>query len=91
MGILYKCRKYLNQSTLLTLYNAFIYPYFNYCIAVWGNTCASYLQPLFRLQKRAVQIIVNTERNAVTAPIFKALKILNLSKIYTYFCSAFCF
>ena len=34
MGILYKCKKYFNQSTLLTLYNAFVYPYINYCITV---------------------------------------------------------
>ena len=89
MGILYKCRKYLIHSTLLTLYNAFIYLYFNYCIAVWGNTFTSYLQPLFKLQKRAVRIIVNADRNASTAPIFKELNILNLSKIYTYFVQLF--
>ena len=51
LGILYKCRKYFNESTLLTLYNAFIYPYFTYCIPVWGNTFNSYLQQLIKLQK----------------------------------------
>ena len=89
MGILYKCRKYLNQSTLLTFYNAFIYPYFNYCIPVWGNTYQSYLQPLIKLQKRAVRIIANAEFRANTAPIFKNLKILNLAKLHTYFVQLF--
>ena len=38
LGVLYKCKKSLKQNTLLTLYNAFLYPYINYCISVWGNT-----------------------------------------------------
>ena len=79
MGILYKCRKYLNQSSLLTLYNAFIYPYFTYCIPVWGNTYNSYLDPLIKLQKRAVRIIANADFRANTAPLFKDLKILMLA------------
>ena len=91
MGILYQCRKYLKSSTLLTLYNAFIYPYFNYCIAIWGNTFASYLQPLVKLQKRAVRIIANADWNTSTAPIFKELKILNLSKMHVYFVQLFVF
>ena len=89
MGILYKCRKYLKQSTLLTLYNAFIYPYFNYCIAVWGKTCNAYLAPLIKLQKRAVRIISNADRYESTAPIFKQLNILNLSKLHIYFVQLF--
>ena len=91
MGILYKCRKYLNQSTLLTLYNAFIYPYFNYCIAVWGNTYDSYLKPLITLQKRAVRIIANAAFRDDTEPLFKKLKILSISKLHTYFVQLFVF
>ena len=52
-GILYKGKKYFKESTLLTLYNAFIYPYLNYCVAVWGNTYNSYLDPLIKLQKKS--------------------------------------
>ena len=84
LGILYKCRKYFKQSTLITLYNAFIYPYFTYCIPVWGNNFQSYLHPLILLQKRAIRTIANAEFRANTAPLFKSLKILNLSKIHVY-------
>ena len=38
IGILYKARKYLKESSMKALYYAFIYPYFTYCITVWGNT-----------------------------------------------------
>ena len=44
MGILYKAKKYLNDSALLTMYYAFIYPYYAYCITVWGNTFSSVLE-----------------------------------------------
>ena len=52
LGILYRGRKFFNVTTLLTLYNVFIYPYFMYCNEVWGNTYKTYLEPLWLIQKR---------------------------------------
>ena len=91
LGILYKCRKYVNRSTLLTLYNAFVYPYFNYCISIWGGTYDSYLQPLIKLQKRAIRIIANVGWRANTAPLFKELNILTLPELHVYFVQLFVF
>ena len=51
IGILYKSRPYFHFKTMRSLYNAIIYPYFTYCIEVWGNTYQSYLEPLVKLQK----------------------------------------
>lgn len=84
LGILYKGRKYLNKCTLLTLYNAFIYPYLNYCIVVWGNAFQTHLEPLVKLQKRAIRLISCANRIAHTEPIFKTLHVLKLSKLYVY-------
>ena len=64
------------------LYNAFIYPYFTYCIEVWGNTYKSYLEPLVKLQKRAIRIIVGARKYAHTALLFINLKLLNPKEIY---------
>ena len=50
IGILCKARKYLKESSLLTLYYAFIYPYFTYCNTVWGNTYSSFLEPLAKFK-----------------------------------------
>ena len=36
ISILYKSRPYFSLETLRMLYNAFVYPYFTYCIEVWG-------------------------------------------------------
>ena len=91
VGILNKCRKYLNESTLLTLYYSFVYPYFNYCNSIWGNTCQAYLDPLVKLQKRAIRIICNVDRRSHTEPLFKKLCILNLSKLFVYCTQLFMF
>ena len=50
IGILYKCKRFFDKNTLLTLYYSFIYPYYNYCLPVWGSTYDSYLAPLVVLQ-----------------------------------------
>ena len=84
MGILYKCKKSLNQNTLLTLYNAFIYPYLNYCICVWGNTYQAYLKPLITLQNRAIRTVTNSNWDDSAEPLYKRVKALSLNKLHTY-------
>ena len=84
IGIVYKAKRLLSTETLLTLYYSFIYPYFNYALEVWGDTYNSYLQPLIRLQKRAIRTITSSGRYDHTAPLFKQLKALQLAKIHTY-------
>ena len=84
IGILYKSKPYFSFEIMRVLYNAFIYPYFTYCIEVWGNTYQSYLEPLIKLQKRAVRTIVGARKYAHTAPLFRELKLLNIKEIYIY-------
>lgn len=78
IDILYKSRQFFKSSALLTLYYSFIYTHFNYCIVVWGKTYNVYLDPLIKLHKRAVRMIVGANRLAHTDPIFHELKILKL-------------
>ena len=61
LGILYRGRKFLSKKTMLTLYNVFVYPYLIYCNQVWGNTYKTYLDPLVKIQKRAVRVISFSE------------------------------
>ena len=84
LGILYKSKRLLNIKSLLQLYNSFIYPYINYCISVWGNTCMIYISPLIKLQKKAVRIISGAERLDHTDPLFKELRILRIKEAYAY-------
>ena len=84
IGILCKARRLVHQSTMVTLYNSFIYPYLYYCIAIWGNTFSSYLEPLVKLQKRAVRLIKGAKRLDHTDPIFSELRLLKIREIYVY-------
>ena len=67
-GAVIKARKVFNQETLRTLYYTFIYHYFNYCVKAWGNTYASYLDPLSKLQNRALRVITGSPRRTRLAP-----------------------
>ena len=84
IGILCKARKYIKESSLLTLYYAFIYPYFTYCNTVWGNTYSSFLEPLAKLQKRAIRIICGARKYDHTYPLFQQLSILSIKNLYVY-------
>ena len=81
-GILYKARRLLNQKSLLSLYYAFIYPYFLYCITIWGGANITTLTPLIKIQKRAIRIVCCKSRLTSTAPLFQSMKILNIHQIY---------
>ena len=51
-GIFFKIRCLLSTSTLILLYNTLFLPFLQYGIIVWGQTFASYLEPLVLIQKR---------------------------------------
>ena len=84
IGAIIKARKVFNQDTLRTLYYTFLCPYFNYCIEVWGNTYSTYMDPLIKLQNRALRIITGSSRRVHLAPLYRKLKLLDLPNIYMY-------
>ena len=59
VGILSKSRRHLPSVTLKTLYNSLFLRYINYCNLIWASTYASYLEPLYLLQKKAIRIITS--------------------------------
>ena len=50
-------------------------PYINYGLMVWGFSC----NRIIKLQKKTIRIICLTNYNAHTEPLFKKLKILNVT------------
>jgi len=85
VGILARARKFFSIKTLINLYYAFIHPYLLYCVEIWGNTCTTYTDPLFKLQKRAVRIITGSSRTTSSSDLFKLLKIIPFPKLHTSF------
>ena len=80
--IFFKIRNLLPLYVLLCLYNALFLSFLQYGLIVWGQTFASYIDPIFKLQKKAVRAISFQPRLSPSFPIFKDLKLLKLSEIF---------
>ena len=84
IGILYKLRQYVPNSTLLSVYRSIIECYLNYCNLLFGNAMHTHIAPLVIAQKKAIRIVANQPPFAHTEPIFSHLKLLKLSDLYLY-------
>ena len=78
----FKARYLLPASTLITLYNYFFMSFVLYGIVTWGQSFDSCIEPLFKLQIRAVRAICNQPSLAHSVPIFKDLKLLRIVDIF---------
>ena len=84
-----KSRRYLPSVTLKTLYNSLFLNYINYCNLIWAPTYASYLEPLYLLQKKAIRIITFSPPRTRSKPLFSKLNILSLHSRYKFHVSCF--
>ena len=83
-GILNKVKSILGTKILNSLYSSLIEPHFTYCVEVWGNTYRSYLQSLYRKQKRAMRIVCKSSYLCHSADLLKKLEVLPLFHLVTY-------
>ncbi len=86
VGVMRRVKHILNFKSLLLLYYAFVFPYLNYCVEVWGNTYNTNLHPLIILQKRTICIVCNVKHNEHTNDLFlraAVLKFQDLIKLKT--------
>ena len=81
-GIFFKIRNLLPLDVLLCLYNALFLSFLQYGLIVWGQPFASYIDLIFKLQKKAVRSISFQPRLSPSLPIFKDLKLLKLFDIF---------
>ena len=81
-GMFFKIRNLLPLDVLFCLYNALFLPFLQYGLIVWGQTYASYIDPIFKLQKKAVRAISFQPRMSPSLPIFNDFKLLKLSEIF---------
>ena len=81
-GMFFKIRNLLPLDVLVCLYNALFLPFLQYGLIVWGQTYASCIDPIFKLQKKAVRAISFQPRMSPSLPIFNDFKLLKLSEIF---------
>lgn len=65
-----------DTTILRTLYFALVNCHLLYCVESWGSTYDSYLEPVRRLQKRAIRTITFSPYYEHSKPLFSRLKIL---------------
>ena len=82
IGILYQLKHIYPQLILFTLYTTLIVPHLNYCLILWG----SYIKENHRLnllQKKAQRIITNSHYIAHSEPIFKDVRCLKITDMFS--------
>jgi hypothetical protein len=80
-GIFFKVRHYVPLPTLICLYNSLFSSFLSYGITAWGLTYETYLNPLFRLQKKILRAMQFQPFSAPSSPIFLSLKLLKLQDV----------
>ena len=73
IGALEGIRSLVPRQTLMTLYEALVTPYFDYCFEVWGCMGKGLCDRLQRLQNRAGRIITFSDYNTRSADILQEL------------------
>ena len=91
LAIISKAKKLLNSRALISLYHSFVYPYFDYCIEVWGSAAKTHINSLFRMQKKAIRSITMSAFRAESKPLFQKYKFLTLDEIHIYKVALFMF
>ena len=84
-GIFYRLKFYVPTKILITLYYSLVYPYFIYCILVWGKTSQVHLNKLTLIQKRVIRNITKSPYLSHANPQFLETNIIKFSDLYNYF------
>ena len=79
--VFHRARIKSNKKTLNGLYYTFVYHYLIYGVEILGNSFKKYLEPLCKVQKKIIRIIIFSPYLSPTKTIFKKLNILTLYKL----------
>ena len=91
IGILAKLRSYLDPKLLTTIYYCIVYSHLSYGVEAWGSACASDLDKILILQKKAVRILTGNRYFQIygettplppSEPLFKTLETLKFEDIF---------
>ena len=77
------------KKVLRMIYMSLIFSHINYCNLIWGSAKKTILEPLFKLQKKAVRLVNNSHYLEHTDPIFDSLNILTIHKVFKLNCLIF--
>ena len=73
IALLRRAKQFVNQDTLLNMFNALVLPHFTYCSNVWSDGSCSHIEKLKKLQKRAARVITGSTYEIRSTEIFEKL------------------
>ena len=73
-GTLFKVRHHVPLLTLISLFNSLFSSFLNYGILAWGLFYDSYLESLFRMEKKVLRCIKFESFSFPSTPIFQSFK-----------------
>ena len=84
IGVICKLSKSLPVDVLHTLYNTLISPYLQDCNEAWATNKTTFLEKLFRIQKKAIRDITRSIWNTHSETLFKETGIMKLVDLSTF-------
>ena len=78
VGILRRIKPYVPANILISIYNALIQPYFDYCSPLWGVCNKTLRDSSQRFQNRAARIIAGVSYESRSADVLRSLDWENL-------------
>jgi hypothetical protein len=84
IGIMFKVRHKLDKPHLLSIYNTLALPHLLYCNIVWSVANKSYLETLFRCQKKITNCICSRKDKKFSDDLLRTLSILDIYQLSTY-------
>jgi hypothetical protein len=92
VGILYKTRQYLNQTSRKLILNSLFISHLRYGILCYGRTCETYFKPLEILYNRALRCINFYRRqDKTTSLLYYDEKLLNFKDMLKLELAKFCY
>ena len=84
VGLLWRVRYFLDNNGKKLFYNALILPKLTYCISLWGKGPKDAMLCLYRLQKRALCIILGCGIEVSSKELFTKYECMTIFDLYTY-------
>ena len=78
IGLLYRAKYFLDESSLKTMYFSCIHSYLNYANTAWASTYQAKLKTVHYHQKHAARIVFNHKEITHSRPLLRSLKALNV-------------
>jgi hypothetical protein len=84
VGIFYKLRNHLPDWCLRTLYYAYVHPHILYGVEIYGNTCASYLEKLQKVNNKILRILQHKEARTSLIDLYYSYETLPIDQLHLY-------